>query len=326
MATPPRSKSIGLPLVIFLVLAIPTIVVGLWYENSISQQFTSQAKMHVQTLEALSAKAVALRMDSLVDLATNYANHPELKQLFEKGQWNKGADLIENFQENPDLYDFYIDRVFLLGSDGKINVAFPGVESSSIGTIDAGYTTWEPMLAAGKPAYVSNVVLRSVSPRINVIKIIVPVLQGNTMIGAVRMDIPVNEFSDFGKDVELTSNGFAYFVDRSGQIISHPKISSNGPIVSFASVPSVERALQGQAGTDILYNQLEGEERLSAYGQVPGYGWGVIAQEPVSQAFAARNAVLNGICFLIFITCFAELCIAAAIFYFRVKHNVRRRG
>ena len=46
---------------------------------------------------------------------------------------------------------------------------------------------------------------------------------------------------------------------------------------------------------------------MVAYQPVPTYGWGVIAQEPVNDAFATRNAILHDIIFLILAFSFVEL-------------------
>ena len=311
-----KRKALTVAAIVFLVLAIPTVGVGAWYYRSFNADLTDQVTSHIQTLQALAAKAVALRLDKLVEMAKSYASQPTLQDAMAQKAWSRGIIAVKTLQDNPAFYDYYFDRIFLIGLDGKINGAFPGIAATDIGTVDSGYPAkWSgPLLVDHASSYISNVVLRSVSPRINVIKILVPVVKDSAIVGVLRFDIPINEFSNLGKNAELTSDGFVYFVDATGQIISHPKISSDSPIVSFASVPSVDRAIHGQSGIDILYNSLEQETRVTAYGQVPGYGWGVIAQEPVDEAFVTRDAILKTILIMILTSLLVEVGIAAVIF------------
>ncbi len=300
---------------IFAISAIPTIVVGSLYYHSFKKGLTNEVSDHVRTLEALSGKAIALRLDTLVSMANSYANQPSIQNAAATGAWSAGISAIQKLQENPVFYDSYIDRIFLIDLNGKINGAFPGIAAESVGTIDGSYDTWRQSLIGDKaPLYISNVVLRSVSPRMNVIKILVPIVKNATLVGILRFDIPINEFNDLAKNAELTSDGFVYFTDPTGQIISHPKISSGWPIVSFASIPSIERAMQGKNGVEILYNNLEQEERITAYGQVPEYRWNVVAQEPTEEAFRMRNAILIRILLMTLSMVIVEFALAAFVF------------
>lgn len=319
----PTARSVIIAVVLFLVFAIPTVILGIQYYLSFYNSLTDSISIHVQTLEELSANAMALQLQKLINLDLKYAAQPALQQAMAAGAWSQAIGIVKDLQNDPTYYDYYIDRVFLIGTDGKINEAFPGIAANDIGTIDSGYTIWGPLIINGnKTSYVSNVVLRSVSPRINVVKIIVPVMNGSGTVGAIRFDIPANEFSDLGKNADLTSNGFVYFVDAKGQIVAHPKISSAWPIESFASVPSVSRAINGQHGVAVLYNPIEQQTRLTAYGQVPGYHWGVIAQEPADEAFSIRNGITDRILLMTIITLIIEAGIAFAVFR-REKNHTR---
>jgi hypothetical protein len=324
MGTIPSSKrhAIVIVAIVFLVLAAPTVGAGIYYYRSFDNSLTEQVTSHVQTLEGLSANAMALRLDGLVGLIKNYADQPTLKNAVAGKEWDQGIAAIKTLQDDPAFYDFAIDRIFLLGPDGKINAAFPGIAMANIGTVDPGYPTWSKILLDGHAAaYVSNVVLRSVSPRINVVKVLVPIFQASSTAGFLRFDVPINEFSDLGKNTDLTSSGFVYFTDALGQIVSHPKISSDWPITSFASVPSVDRAIHGKSGVDILYNAIEDEQRVTAYGGVPGYGWAVVALEPVDQAFAPRDAILNRILLTLIATLLIEAGFAVAIGVWKRKSS-----
>jgi hypothetical protein len=319
----PKHYKVIVAVIIFAVLAVPTIGVGTWYYRSFDTSLTNEVYSHIQTIQELSAKAIALRMDEVVKIAESYTTQPDLQNAMAEGAWDRGITIVKNLQDNPVFYDYYIDRIFLIGTDGKINAAFPGIAAADIGTIDGGYTTWSGSVLTGhETPYVSNVVLRSVSPRMNVIKILIPVVKNSTTIGVLRFDVPIDEFSNLGKEADLSSNGFVYFTDATGQVISHPKVSSDWPIVSFASVPSVDRAIHDQSGTAIMYNPIEQQSRVAAYGKIPGYGWVVVAQEPLDEAFATRDAVMNRILAIIIVALLIEIGIAVAVF---AKENTLRK-
>jgi hypothetical protein len=142
----------------------------------------------------------------------------------------------------------------------------------------------------------------------------VPVNDSSRMIGAVALTVPINSFADFGKDIGLTSDGFSYFVDKIGQIVTHPKFSSDGPIKDYSKISPVDLLLGGKVGANVFYNPIEQQLRVVAYGRVPVYGFGVVAEEPAEQAFAERNDILRRISMAIVLLGILDFFIAALVF------------
>ena len=93
--------------------------------------------------------------------------------------------------------------------------------------------------------------------------------------------------------IELGPGGLIYLVDRRGQIAAHPALVPDGELRDVSSAPSVEKVLRGIGGADIVFDPVAQEARLVAYAPVPGYGWGVMTEQPTRTAFAARDHELR---------------------------------
>ena len=155
------------------------------------------------------------------------------------GDWPAAKAALVALGNNPNNYDYYIDRMILLDASGTVQVAYPGIAPAGIGKTDDAYNEWYgPLVQNGAASYVTDVYTRSVAPQTNLVEILAPIRNAGTLVGFFELTIPINEFSDFGKDADPGSTGFAYFVNRVGDIITHPKYSSDGPIINYSSLPA----------------------------------------------------------------------------------------
>jgi cache domain-containing protein len=310
------SKSITIALLVFLVLLIPTILVGLYYYQAIDTNLTNVVFAQRETAAGLSASALKVKLDQLAAIDERYAADPTVAQAVAQGDWNSAKDAIVNLQNISGNYDYFINRTLLLNTSGTIEVAFPGISANRIGQQDVSFSEWQtPILADGAPYFVSDVFSVNNAPRTNFIEIVAPIKQGTQIVGLADITVPTNEFSDFGKDVDITDDGFVYIVDRLGHIVSHPKYASDDPIIDYSSLPIVQAVIAGQSGSGISYNPIEQEMRAVAYEPVPVYGWGVISQEPTFEAFASRNEILLDVVYAIIAFCVIDALFAGMILY-----------
>lgn len=297
----PEKKSIAFfAAIAFLILFVPTLTVGVLNYQSIGADMTKQVFDQRETVASLAASSVRLKLNKLVAIAETYASQPGVITDAASGNWNGARNLIIDLQNNPANYDSFIGRFLLLDKHGNVTVSFPGITSSAIGNPDVAIAEFSaPILQGNEDVFVSDVFQRGSSMNSNHIEILVPMRRASTLVGIVELSIPINEFSDFGKDVDVGDYGFVYLVDRTGHIISHPKYSSDGPIIDYSSLPIIQKLISGQSGVAINYNPFERQERAVAYEPVPAYGWGIVAQEPVAEAFAPRDSILQYIVYLI---------------------------
>ncbi len=307
--------------VVTLVLVLVTIGVGTYYYRTTSASLTDVIFKQRLELAGLSASSLKARLDQVGGVAESFASQDAIRTAVENGRWSDAILQVENLSNNPQYYDSFIDRVILIDTSGTMQSAYPQLYGG-VGNQDVAWDEWRtPLTTGGSPFYVTNVYKRLSIPRINVVECVAPIIANGSLVGFISLQIPISDFSDFGKNVDIGEDGFVYFFDRLGHLVAHPKYSSEGPIVDFSSVPSVQMALQGKSGVGVLYNPIERQERVSAYELIPGYGWGLVAQEPSSEAFAIRDGVLAQIVGVIIIFCLVELGAGTTILLLRRKNH-----
>lgn len=109
----------------------------------------------------------------------------------------------------------------------------------------------------------------------------------NNLVGILVIQVRISRMISWAKDFEF-GNGIVYFVDKKGQVSGDPKFSElDETIPNFSNVSFVKKVLQGKRGIEIVDGQ------LTAYSPIKEYGWGVIAQEPITEAFKIRNTYLQ---------------------------------
>ncbi len=109
------------------------------------------------------------------------------------------------------------------------------------------------------------------------------------------MQVRLDAFFDWARDIGIDPSAFAYFVDAKGNAAGHPRFSPQGAIENLSFVPVVRKALRGGRGVEESYDPIEKEDLVAAYEPVPAYGWGVIVAQPSRTVFAVRDAALRNI-------------------------------
>src|SRR6185437_4726276 len=221
---------------LFLVLAIPTVLVGMYYYQIFNTSMTANVFSQRQALASLSATALQFKIEQLVNIADNVASNPAVVSNVEHGSWVAAKNNIKDLLDSPANYNYYVDRLFLMDTTGTVHAAYPGISTSSIGSTDTAFHEWAaPILSAGQAWYISNVFIGKNAAN-DYVELAIPIKNSASfIIGVLGARIPTNNFSDFGKDIDVGSDGFAYFTDRLGNIVAHPKYASYGPLVSYAS-------------------------------------------------------------------------------------------
>lgn len=313
-------------IIVFLILFIPTLIVGISYYQSFNSNLTKRVFDQRETVASLTASAISLKIRQLTAITQTYASQPGVIADVAAGNWDNAKSIIINLQDDPHNYDYFIGRFLLLDTHGNVEVAFPGIANEGIGQPDDALSEWKtPILEDGANSFVTDVFQRSVYPKINHIEILVPIRKNSLIVGVAEITIPINDFSDYGKDINIGDDGFAYVIDRLGHIITHPKYSADGPIIDYSSLPVIQKVMSGQSGTAIVYNPIESVERAVAYEPVPTYGWGIIAQEPVNEAFETRDGILHEIIHLILLLGFVELVAVCGVL-FLLRRERREHG
>jgi hypothetical protein len=262
----------------------------------------------------LAAQAVKIKLDGLVNIASSMASSTELASATVDGQWTNAANVARDLQNNVNYYDPFIDRVIIYDPQGIQQTAYPALVGG-LGT-SAASGSWYAALSSGKTAsYVTNVILRTSKPQIQVVSVAVPIRapKSGAVAGFLVLQIPTDNFLAFGENLSLGTYGFAYVVDSAGNLVAHPKYSSeSGAVINYAFDPAVKNIMNGESGSMAV--KTAGVDGLVTYKTVPGYGWGVVEQELYQEAYAGNENILFDIELLIIVSIIVDILIAYMLF------------
>jgi PAS domain S-box-containing protein len=275
---------------VFLFLLLPVLAIGTFSYLQSHRDLTSNTYDRRQALAFLTAATLEQKFYRLTDLGISLATRVRFRQMVGQGKWDEAIAILQSVPR-----DFpSIDRITLNDLQGTLMAdtpALPGVRGRNFAHRDwyLGVSkNWEP--------YLSEVYQRAAEPRYNVVAVATPIKsETGGVVAILVLQVKMDTLLDWTKDIEVGPSGFVYVVDKKGKIAAHPKSAAQGEIVDYSSVPAVQKVLRGERGVEILFNPIEREERLTAYAPVPRYGWGVIAQQATTAAFAARDGSLHRI-------------------------------
>ena len=275
-------------LAVFLLLLLPLLLVGTYSYIRSYQELTSSVYARRQTLAYLAASTLQQKLDHLKDIGASLATRPRVYQLVSEGKWNEAVQFLRSVPK-----DFpFIERLFLTDPTGTLRADVP--ELPEVRGRNFAYRDWYQGVSRSWESYVSDVYSRTAEPSYNVIAAATPIKsEAGRVVGILVLQLRLKALAEWAEKIDVGHSGFVYFVDRTGQIVAHPKFPPDVGIVDFSTVPSVQKALKGERGIEVRWNPIEKEERLSAYEPVPGYGWGVVVQQPTSTAFEIRDDSLR---------------------------------
>jgi PAS domain S-box-containing protein len=303
-------------LAVFLLLLLPVLLVGTYSYIRSYQELTSSVYARRQTLAYLAAATLQQKLDHLKDIGASLATRPRVYQLASEGKWNEAVQFLRSVPK-----DFpFIERLFLTDPTGTLRADAP--ELPEVRGRNFSYRDWYQGVSRSWVPYVSDVYSRAAEPVYNVIAAATPIKsEDGRVVGILVLQLRLKALAEWAEKIDVGRSGFVYFVDRAGQIVAHPKFPPDVGIVDFSTVPSVQKALKGERGIEVGWNPIEKEERLSAYEAVPGYGWGVIVQQPTSMAFEVRDDSLRRLVLAYGLI----LLFAAALFSLVIRALTERR-
>lgn len=253
---------------------------------SVYKFLTQSALERRQAIVHFAGVALKERFDRITEVGVSLASRLQFRALIQEGKWDEALQILKNAPENFP----YIDRIFLADPKGVEMADMPHLE----GTVgkDFAYRDWYKGVTKAWKPYVSEVYKRAITLD-NIVTAAIPIkADDGSVLGVLVIQIKADVFAEWSRSTYTAPAGFLYFVDQKGHVVAHPKFSPEKDIVDFSSVPVVQRLLKGEAGVDVAYNPMEKEVRVVAFERVPGYGWGIVLQEPTRTAFKFRNYTL----------------------------------
>ncbi len=258
--------------------------------REIHNELTAVALSRREAVAQLAAATLAEKFGRVVDVAISLANRQRVEDLVAEGKWVEASSFLRTVPR--DL--LHIERLFLTDIGGTLKAdvpALPGVRGKNFASRE-----WFQGVSRGWRPYVSPVYMRTAPPRLNVFAVAVPIRNAaGTVTGILVLQIRLESLLEWIKAVATDREEFIYLVDSRGQLAFHSRHPGSGNIVNLSETPVVQKMRLGGHGVTVGFEPGEQEDSIVAYALVPGYGWGVVAQQPVraSLGLAARDKQLR---------------------------------
>jgi signal transduction histidine kinase/HAMP domain-containing protein len=114
------------------------------------------------------------------------------------------------------------------------------------------------------------------------------------VIGVLQAEVNLKYIGDVVSSITVGKAGYAYAVSRNGELIAHPDISLVLQRRNVRQLAAVKAAFESQPGAppiDALVTQnIQGKDVLSSFAIIPDFGWAVIVDRPLGEAYEALYA------------------------------------
>jgi signal transduction histidine kinase len=270
--------------VIVVAIVAPIILVAAFNVLKSYHDFTAVTLSERRMIASLAATTLHEKFERLTAIGISLATQVQFRRLIQVGQWDEAVDILRSVPE-----DFpFIERIFLADPHGTLMADTPALPD--VRGVNFAHRDWyQGVLRTGIP-YVSDAYQRAAAPQYHVIAAALPIkIDEHRITGILVLQVRLQSLLEWMHTIELGPGGVVYLVDRRGQMAAHPELAPDGELRDVSSVPAVEKALRGEGGADIAFDPVAQDARVVAYAPVPGYGWGVMAEQPTRTAFAARN-------------------------------------
>jgi signal transduction histidine kinase len=274
--------------VMVVAIVAPIILIAAFNVLKSYHNFTAMTLSERHMIASLAATTLHEKFERLTAIGLALATWVQFRHVIQAGQWDDAVDLLRSVPE-----DFpFIERVFLADPHGTLMADTPALPDVR-GVNFASRDWYQGVHRTGLP-YVSDAYQRAAVPQYHVIAAAIPIKTDEHRIrGILVLQVRLKSLLEWMYTIELGPRGVVYLVDRRGQLAGHPALAPDGELRDVSSVPAVEKALRGEGGAAIAFDPVAQDACVVAYAPVPGYGWGVMAEQPTRTAFAARNRELR---------------------------------
>lgn len=274
--------------VIVVAIVAPISLVAAFNVLKSYHDFTAVTLSERRMIASLAATTLHEKFERLTAIGISLATRVQFRRLIQAGQWDEAVDILRSVPE-----DFpFIERVFLADPHGTLMADTPALPD--VRGVNFAHRDWYQGVNHTGIPYVSDAYQRAAAPQYHVIAAALPIKTDEHRItGILVLQVRLQSLLEWMYTIELGPGGVVYLVDRRGQMAAHPELAPDGELRDVSSVPAVQKALRGEGGADIAFDPVAQEARVVAYAPVPGYGWGVMAEQPTRTAFAARNRELR---------------------------------
>ena len=153
----------------------------------------------------------------------------------------------------------------------------------------------------------------------SIITVAIPVTntQGE-FIGVLGGDISLAALSNRIVERKIGKNGYAYMVNKKGNLIAHPNSSVLEEGLALDELFNLETALENEQGH--LEYEHQGKDKLASYVEVPTIDGAIFAQVPAAEVYQARNKIRF---FILIFSVIIVVVSAILIYYINKKYLLK---
>lgn len=273
-------------ILIFALIVLPVLLVTTYSYWHTRKETITRIYENRRSLASLSARVLQEKLDRLNDMGLSFSTRPVLRRYVDELNWDAAIGLMKQVPK-----DFpYITRVLIADTAGTLMADIP----SSPALKGESYVDrdWYRGLTKNWQPYLSEVYKRPNSPYNIISAFALPIKNDAGKIrGILVLQVDIPKLFEWSKEVSVGESGFVYIVDQKGHVAAKPQYKETDSIIDYSSVPAVQKALSGEKSVEVLYNPVANENRLSAYEQIPGYGWAVIVQQEATEALSGNSSL-----------------------------------
>lgn len=256
-----------------------------------------------------AASLIEQKLGCVMDVSASLSDTALFRKTIKNGSWGVAVNFIK---EGLAKRYYYIDTISLYDPQGTLRSTTSG-DTKDVGKNFASEDYYVAVSKNWQP-YISGAFKKINNQKYDVFSVAVPVWSDAQKItGVLVLDIKLDVIGGWVDSIDTDHSGFIYVVDQKGHLIVYPHFSPNDDIADHSRAPAVQKVLSGERGAGIMIEPSENEEQLAAYEPVSLNGWGVVALQPISRAFADRNkTVMNSIII------FGLIVVLTGFFIFRI--------
>jgi two-component system sensor kinase FixL len=286
--------------------------------RAIDRELTGVALSRRAAVAQLTATALSEKFERVVYIGISLAARPRVHELVAEGKWVEASGFLRTVPKDLPL----IDRLLLVDVEGTLKADVP--EAPEVRGTSFAFREWYQGVSRDWRPYVSPVYKRTAAPQVNVFAVAVPIRNASGGVsGILVLQVRVEQLLDWVRATDVDPQEYIYIVDSKEHIAFHSRYPDRTEPVDFSHSPIVQKLRRGEHGVEIGFDPLEREDSISAYAPVPGYGWGVVTQQPTraSVGLAAKDQQLN----LLLIAYGLILLLSIAAIYSAARIVIQRR-
>ncbi len=114
-------------------------------------------------------------------------------------------------------------------------------------------------------------------------------------VGAAAAEVNLKLIWDVISAIRVGETGHAFIIDQPGRLIAHPdidKVLRGTDDTAARAMISLRDTIAAAGGTPVTVKSVDGQTIIAAMAIVPSTGWTVLAEQPLSEAYAPIYAAL----------------------------------